>query len=269
MSFTPIIPMAGYGGWTFLQRTMDSQKAAFDASPELQRDEDYFREKIGSITSAEELVSDRRLLKVALGAFGLDDEINSRFFIRKVLEEGTEEKSALANRLSDKSYATMAEAFDFKVGATKEAGFADKILSRFSDRQFELAVGEQNNDMRLALNAERELATLAGKSSSDTTKWYTVLGSSPLRNVFQTAFGLPSSFAAIDLDQQVRQMQDKMQSLLGTDSLSALEDPEKMDTLIKRFLTMSQINNSAAAQSPVLQLFQSNGSAGGILSLLA
>jgi hypothetical protein len=59
-------------------------------------------------------VGDRRLLEVALGAFGLDDDIRNRFFIRKVLEEGTTSPSRrFANRLSDKRYLALAETFGF------------------------------------------------------------------------------------------------------------------------------------------------------------
>ena len=55
----------------------------------------------GRIASAEALVKDRRLLTVALGAFGLDGEIDKKFFIRKVLEGGTEASDSLANRPYD------------------------------------------------------------------------------------------------------------------------------------------------------------------------
>ena len=89
MSYSPILPVSGYGGWAFLKRTMATQTAAFNASGELKRDEDYFRARIGKINSAEELVADRRLLKVALGAFGLDADINSKAFVQNVLEDGT------------------------------------------------------------------------------------------------------------------------------------------------------------------------------------
>ena len=74
MSFQPVIPLGGYAGWTFLQRTREAQQQAFETSPQLARDVTYFEEKIGGITSAGDLVDDRRLLRVALGAFGLDDE---------------------------------------------------------------------------------------------------------------------------------------------------------------------------------------------------
>lgn len=272
MSFTPVVPVSGYAGWTFLQRTMDKQKEAFDSSAPMRREEAYFREKIGNVRTAEDLVSDRRLLKVALGAFGLDGDINNKFFIRKVLEEGTTEKTALANRLSDKTYRALSEAFGFddaKAPETTKTGFADKILSRYSDKQFETAVGEQNSSLRLAMNAQRELTELAKKESSDLTKWYTVLGSEPLRQVMQTAFNLPKAFASIDLDQQVRQIRDKFDGMMGTESLSTLSDPKQMDKLLKRFLTMSQItDNARTLTSPALQILQSGGSSYSILSLL-
>nr|WP_276946739.1 DUF1217 domain-containing protein [Haematobacter massiliensis] len=67
----------------------------------MQRDEAYFRDRIGGISSAEELVADRRLLQIALGAFGLGEDIGNKYFIRKVLEDGVSERTALANRLSN------------------------------------------------------------------------------------------------------------------------------------------------------------------------
>ena len=84
--FRPAVPAAGLPGWAFLSRTASAQQAAHASSSTLQRDTAYFRANIGSIQSAEELVSDRRLLSVALTAFGLEDDLQNRFFIRKILE---------------------------------------------------------------------------------------------------------------------------------------------------------------------------------------
>ena len=81
MSYVPAIPFTGYAGWTFLNRTMASQTATMNATSQNKRDEDYFRANIGKIDTAEQLVNDRRLLKVALGAFGLDNDINNKFFV--------------------------------------------------------------------------------------------------------------------------------------------------------------------------------------------
>ncbi|WP_045394018.1 DUF1217 domain-containing protein, partial [Falsirhodobacter sp. alg1] len=88
-----------------------------------------------------------------------------------------------------------------------------------------------------------ELGTLAASSSSDDTKWFKILGSESLRSVFQTAFGLPTSFASIDLDQQLTVMKAKAKSLFGSSSISDFANSDKVDALIKRFLIMSDLTN--------------------------
>ncbi|MDP4032551.1 MAG: DUF1217 domain-containing protein [Pseudorhodobacter sp.] len=276
MSFAPVLPLSGYGGYSFLKRTMPSQKAAFEAAPALKRDEDYFREKIGSIKTAEALVSDRRLLKVALGAFGLDADINNRHFVKKVLEGGTLKDDALANRLADKQYLAMSAAFgfgDFAVPSTQISDFADKIVSAFKARQFEAAVGEQNDDMRLALNAERELANLAKRNIGENTKWFTLMGSPPLRQVFEIAFGLPKSFAALDLDRQLSTFRSRAEKAFGTADLSQFSEPAQVDKLVRRFLVRSEAAagfSSTTKGAAALQLLQAprQSSTVAVLSLL-
>ena len=263
MTFQPVLPLGGYAGWGVLKRTMAAQQQAFQASAVNQRDEAYFREKIGTINSAEELVADRRLLGVALGAYGLENDINNRFFIRKVLEDGTLTTGALANRLADKQYQKFSSAFgfgDYAMPGNKVSDFAETIIALCRTRQFETAVGNQNNDYRYALNAQRELATLSNRTISEDAKWFTVLGSAPLRQVFQTALGLPSSFAAIDLDQQLGVLKQKAEARFGADSISQFSEPEKVETLIKGFLLRSELAAGAAQMSPgmlALQLLQS------------
>ncbi|MES2665755.1 MAG: DUF1217 domain-containing protein [Pseudomonadota bacterium] len=263
MNFQPVLPLGGYAGWGVLKRTMAAQQQAFQASAVNQRDEAYFRERIGAINTAEELVADRRLLGVALGAYGLENDINNRYFIRKVLEDGTLTEDALANRLADKQYLKFSSAFgfgDYAIPGNKVSDFADTTLALYRTRQFEAAVGSQNNDYRYALNAERELATLATKTMGEDAKWFTVMGSAPLRQVFQTALGLPTSFAAIDLDQQLAVLKDKAEARFGADSISQFSDPAKVEALVKGFLLRSELTTGASASSPgmlALQLLQS------------
>ncbi len=266
MSFQPVIPFGGFAGWAFLKRTMATQQSALQATPSQKRDETYFRERIGSITTADQLVSDRRLLRVALTAYGLEGDIDNKAFIRKVLQDGTLKDGALANRLADKQYQKLSAAFgfgDFKVPRTQLSDFADKTLALYRQRTFESAVGAQNNGFRLAMNAEREIATLANRSTSEDAKWFTVLGSAPLRQVFQTALGLPSSFASIDLDQQLGVLKARAKSTFGSEKISQFADPDKLQQLVKTYLTRSEIASVAAPasrSSVALQLLQGLGS---------
>lgn len=253
MNFTPVIPLGGLAGWQFLQRTEETQRQTFSNSAQVKRDLDYFRENIGKIDTAEQLVKDYRLLNVALGAFGLGDDIGNKFFIRKVLDDGTLDPDALGNKLADKRYLAMSKAFgfgDFDTPNTKLSTFPDEIAAKFKDRSFEAAVGQSNDNMRLALNARRELAELAARPSSATTKWFTVLGTPALRTVVEGALNLPNTFARIPLDQQLTEIQDRAESVLGSSDPSVFANEETLSNVIDRFLINASItNNSFAATS--------------------
>lgn len=251
MSFSPALPVGGLVGWAFLNRTADAQKAAQAREPVMARDIAYFRENIANINTAQELVSDRRLLKVALGAFGLDSDLQNRAFIRKVLEDGTLSTKALANRLANKQYARLSAAFGFDLGTprNKVSGFADRILASYRERQFEIAVGQSDNAMRLALNARRELGELSAKGLSDLTRWYQILGSPPLRTVFETALGLPKGFGSIDIDRQVGILKERAASVLGSDRSDQFTKAEAVESLVRRFLIRSEADSGAGLSS--------------------
>ncbi len=269
MNFAPVVPSGGLSGWSFLNRTMVKQRLAFDADPVTQRETAHFREKIGSIDNAEQLVADRRLLTVALTAFGLEGEVNNRAFLQKILEGGTLKPEALGNRLADKRYLEFARAFgfgDFPIPNTKKSDFADKILAAYGQRRFETAVGGQNSDMRLAMNARRELADIAGKRLSVDGKWLTALGSPPLRSLLQAAFGLPQTFASVDLDRQLVVLKDRASAFLDSSDPAGFSDPEKVEKLIRLFLVRSEAQSSGSTTSPAVSILQGMQSGQGRLS---
>lgn len=264
MSFAPSLPLTGYAGWGVLKRTMAAQQQAFQAGAANRRLEDHFRTAIAMVDTAADLVADRQLLTVALGAYGLDGDLGNRYFIRKVLEDGTLTETALSNRLADKQYQKLAGAFgfDLAVPRSKLSDFADRTISLYRTRQFEAAIGEQNNDYRLAMNAERELPALAARTMGDDAKWFTIMGSAPLRRVIETAFGLPASFGTLDIDQQLAVMKARATDVLGSDSVAQFATPAAMDTLTKTFLLRSELAGGPPATAPgmvALQLLQAQG----------
>lgn len=249
MSYQPVIPSTGNLGWSFLKSSREDQQRAFDNSTSIKTNSEYFREKIGGITSAEELVSDRRLTSVALGAFGLDDDINNRYFVQKVLEEGTLDSDSFANRLSDKRYFAMAEAFSFHLDPPNTAlsNFPDAILKQYSTRQFEVAVGKQDEDLRLALGLSRDITELSDRNLTEDTAWFTIMGNPPMRRVFETALGLPKQLAAIDLDQQLGEFKAKAQSMFGTSDPADFIDETLQEKLVRNFLVRSELQSSSFA----------------------
>ncbi|MBT9385851.1 DUF1217 domain-containing protein [Pseudooceanicola sp. CBS1P-1] len=251
MSFTPVLPATGLVGWVFLDRTYENQRATFDKSPLITRDTAYFEENIGKVKTAEDLVSDRRLLRVALGAFGLQDDINNTFFIQKILEGGTLKEDSLANKMTDQRYKDLARKFGFDLTppSTAISTFGSEIVEKYRQQQFEVAVGEQDDTMRLALNADRALAALSSDTSSVNAKWFKIMGTSALRQVFQTAFGLPSSISQMDLDKQLELFKDRAESVLGSEDPSVLADDEQREGFIRKFLLRSQLDEYQASTS--------------------
>lgn len=243
MSFQPVLPISGYAGWRFLERTLDNQQSAFSKSLPVARATDYFRANIANVRTVDDLVNDRRLLSVALGAFGLDDDINNKFFIRKILEEGTIKDSALANRLADNRYAELSRAFGFgdrPLPRTTLSSFATETITRYERQQFEKAVGTQDNNMRLALNLQSGLADIAGRNSSDGAQWFAMMGNLPLRKVFENALGLPASIGTIDVDRQRDMFRARSKAVFGTDRIADFTEKSTQDKLVRMFLVRSE-----------------------------
>lgn len=245
MTVYALVPMDGLAGYRFLQRTREQQEDLIAQSPLSQRLEETFKERIGTIETAAQLVNDRELLEVSLAAFGLSSDIDSKFFIQKVLEEGTTDRTALANKLADQRYQDFSKAFGFgdrSIPRTQLSSFADEILAQYKSSSFETSVGEQDETLRIALNADRVLVDIAGEDSSDRTKWLSILGNEPLLQLVQTALGLPESVAQFDLDRQIEIYDEKLQRQMGSE-ITDLVNEDKRDALIERFLLRSSINS--------------------------
>lgn len=262
MTFQPYVPTGGLSGWRFLQNTVDAQRKAHAQAPVQQRELAYFRANIAKIDSAQELVSDYRLLSVALGAFGLTDDIGSKYLIRRVLEEGTFKPDALANKLSDKRYRDLSKAFgfgDFSVPSSKISDFPDMIETRYGAQSFEADIGRTSETMRLALNAQRELPALAQGSGSNRTKWFTLMGTPPLRKVMESALALPTAFAMLPIDRQLDTFLERARSTFGTDQLADLGMNPKLDRLLDRYAALDGFANGGSGSpvtSPALVLLR-------------
>lgn len=265
----PVTGVGGYAGWRILERTAPKQREVFDKSPALANGIDYFRENISAATSVEDLTGDRRLLTIVLGAFGLADEIDKGGFIRKVLTEGTENEEAFANRVKDPRYQALAEVFSYGNSAgvpdLNAAAFQEDIIARFKVREFERAVGETDNDMRLALNFKREISEFTDPQIGERTAWFRLMAQEPLKQLMATALNLPGSISQLDVDRQQQIFADKAKQLFGEPSLAVFNDPEKIDDVIRRFFLTRQLQNGPSEATPgfgALSLLQSNTSFG-------
>ena len=253
MTFQPAIALGGFIGFSVFEQSAARQREAFANNPVTQRELDYFRDNIGSVESAADLVQDRRLLQVVLSAFGLDEEINRQAIVRRALEEGTEEQDAFANRLPDPRFRALADAFGFgneEGSRINTPGFVADIEQRFLARAFEVRVGDVEPDFRLALNFRRDIAAIASSESVDRNGVILALAQRPLRIVLQGALGLPDSISALDLDRQEEIFQDRLRRTFGDDSVAVFNDPEKVEEAIRRFLVRRDLENGPSPLTP-------------------
>ena len=185
-------------------------------------------------------------------------DLDNKFFIQKIIEEGTTDQTALSNLLADSRYSDLAAAFDFSSRATELDGFIDSVVASYVSYSFEEAIGEQNEDFRLALNLERTLGNIGNRTSTNDTKWLTIMGNAPLREVFEVALGLPTSFAALPIDTQLEELKSRAKSTFGTDDVASLSTSESQKDVTRLFLLRSQISetSSLSSESTALTLLQ-------------
>jgi len=249
--YQPAIPLTGYGGWKLLQATYDRQFEGFTKSSTIANDRSYFLEKFSKPVELDDFLSDKRLLRISLTAFDLGGEEWKGGFIRKVMEEAADPASTFLQRLNNPDYTNFSKAFKLfgtQLALTSDEGEA--LADKFESAAFREAVGEVNQSMRLSLNYENRIESIAGTSSSEQSKLYRLLGNVPVRTVMETALGLPKDFTKLDIDRQAEILKEQLQSKIGITDVSQLAEPEKIDKVIQRFHAMESINNGPSATTP-------------------
>ena len=269
MTFQPVLASTGLVGWQFLSRTADVQQASYARSPVITTAIERFREGVGSVQSAQDLVSNRAVLEVVLGAYGLQDDLPNKFFIRKVMEDGTSSPEALSNRLADPRYAALAEELNFSEGRPallSSPEFLERLETDFKRQRFEVAVGQQDVPLRLSLGLERELGSLTERIKSADAQWFAVMGNPPLRRVFEAALGLPKEIGSLDIDQQLVVFRDRAEAKFGFSTPGEFNSPKAVEDLRRAFLVASE--SARPTSSPLLSLFNPQSSSVNILQSL-
>ncbi len=262
MSFQPFVLGTGLVAWRNLQRTLPGQLETFANSASQSRLTAHFEERASSLTSAEAVVADRQILSVALGAYGLQDDLENRFFIKRILAEGATDSDSLANRMADSRYERLAADFAMD-GLSRFTGIlpstAQDITDQYTRQAFALSIGDTEESLRLALNAETEFSRIAEMDVSEDAKWFLVMGNPPLRTVMETALSLPSSFGQLDIDQQLTVFREKSLTNFGVDDISALANEDLKGDVIDRYLLKDQLKQgqSLSSQNIALQLLSS------------
>ena len=206
----------------------------------ISREVEYYKENIGNIKSIDDFMEDRRIYTLVMQAYGLEDMAYARGFMKKLLQEGSDDTEALANKLTDPRYSELVEDFNFVRYDSATTSF-DKIQSgvidKFYSLQLEADAGSQNGGARLAMYFKRK--------SEDFVNTYSIIGDQALLKFVQTAFGLPPEMSFISIEKQAEMIDKRL-------NLEDLSDPEFMDNLVNQFLVTWDVTNPETINIPPL-----------------
>lgn len=183
--------------------------------------------------------------------FDVPTDLSGLQTVDRLIRSDPSFEGSLLNNLDDARYQVLYRSLDLDTAQTTERvypkGFAENLIDSYLERTFEVAVGAQDQNLRVALAAERELGDLVAGTRSDTARWFSVLASGPLNSLFQTALSIPASSSSLSPERQIEDMQDRARALFGTDDLGALSEGDLFEDLRSRFLNLSQLNAANAA----------------------
>lgn len=214
---------------------LDRSMARTAEKPLVERSVEQYREAIGKVKSVDDFISNDRVYRFAMKAFGLDDMTYAKAFMRKVLEEGVDSSSALANKLSDTRYREFAEAFNFARYGTATTSFGrtqQGTVDRYVRQTLEEDAGQQNEGVRLALYFQRKAA--------DIDSPFDILADPALLKVVQTATGISPLTSAADIDKQAELIKQRL-------DIDDLQDPDELGRFLTRFTSLWELENGTAA----------------------
>lgn len=270
MPIPPSLIGGGLPGWSFLKETQERQQATFETSSDIRRSVDGMREKLSEPFALDDLMGDRQLLAPVLQSFGLETELDKGAFVRRIISDGPDDDRGFARRLNNPDFIELARVFqEDSDGLIRLSSFEiEQIVQNFEDKAFQSAVGEQEPDLRLALNFEDEIGDLAASTASDRSFWFRVIGNAPLMEVFSSAFILPSGFENLDVDKQADYLQRRAEQRLGSNPREILQTSEGVEKTIKDFMLQRQLESGPSALTPgasALTLLNSGGLGSGSL----
>lgn len=212
----------------------------------LQQSEQY-AQNIGKVKSIDQFLhrDNQQVLQYALQAFGLEAAIDDKAFIRKVLEGGVENPDSFANKQEDKAWSRFASAYDFaRLGehATTHNLARQPSVDKYLRQTLEENAGAENEGVRLALYFKRK--------APEITSAYQILGDKALATLMRTALGLPDAVAQMDIDQQAKLFEQRI-------DFEDFQDPAKLEKFLTRFTAMWEASNpTVSPQSLTMSLFQ-------------
>jgi hypothetical protein len=241
-----------YASYMQIANNLDRYTTMTEKTTDVASATKYYQDNIGKIKSIDDFMKDDRIFRYAMKAYGLEDMTYAKAMVKKALTEGVTDSKSFANTLTDKRFAALAKAFDFKTygdTTTQQASATTGTVSAYVRQAVEVNAGEQNEGVQLALEFARKAPTI--------TSAYGILADKDLLKVVQTTLGISEYTSYQDIDKQATMISKMM-------DISSLQDPAEVQKFLTKFTAKYDMANSTAATDSSNILFATPGSSGSV-----
>lgn len=213
----------------------------------------YYQENIQAVETVDDLLSDRGIIDVVIGAFGLDETVSDDF-LKQIFDSDLSDPKSFVNQQSSNKWAELLASFNFDsegnltretLGTVQQRGETLETVNLYMRQTLEENEGESSEAVRLALYFERTAPTI--------TDAYGIIADEALTEVFRTIFGYTDDFSNMDVDAQAKVINSQLE-------LSDLQDPKKLQRLIERYTAMYDTENANYDTTAVSILSGGSGS---------
>lgn len=214
----------------------------------------YYQDKIQGVETVEDLLADRGIVDVVLGAYGFDPKTVTDDFLKKIFASDLGDRKSFVNQQGDNNWAELVASFNFDgegkltrstLGTVQQRGETLETINLFMRQTLEENEGQSSEAVRLALYFERTAPTI--------TSAYDIIADSALTEVFRTIYGFSEDFSNMDVDAQAKAIKSKL-------DLADLQDPKKLQRLIERYTAMYDTANATFDSTAVSILSGTSGS---------
>jgi hypothetical protein len=219
-------------------------KAKRVSQANMQREITYFTEKAQKITTADEFLSDRRMMKFALSAFSMESEMQYMGRMKKVLLADQNDNRSIIYQMYDQRYKTINKYFDLTnsgVQKLKDPKLIADLVQRYSQNDYEDAISNQNSAAGDALYFKR--------NAGGVKNMYQIIADQGLRGVIARALDIPDGSVMYSVDRQIKVMEAR-----GLD-VTKMGDEAYVDGLIKKFLAKSDLKDMKKQSNALLDIF--------------
>lgn len=239
------ITKAYYVAYTRLDPSDAGKQAA-------EKEVSYYRTQLQTLETVDELVGDKRLTDLLLVAEGLKPKEVTAATLRAALTSDIDDPNSFANQQTDIAFQKLAGSFNFDADGIIQTSDIKSVQNDrglveterlYLTQAIEQEAGEDSVGARLALYFERMAPSV--------TSTYEILADEALAQFIRTTFSISEETASSDIDVQKAMFERYF-------DIDDLIDPEKVDTMVQRFLALYDVDNGI--QDPMLAIFDNNTS---------